>query len=448
VGLGALSWREGAAEVIAERGLRRKIWVAFALQVVAIGLATMLGVYGASEVLKSVLIKHALTQEAAWFWQRHADDPEHHVPDTFNMMGYLVLHGQGQETLPEPLRWLAPGYHEMPKAMGGSLVYVDDEPKGRLLLVFKQTQVNALAFWFGAVPLAFVLIVIYAIAWMTYRTSHRAISPVIWLANQVQQWDPKRPDATALNAENLPVDVQGETLVLASSLHEFANRIDTFVQRERNFTRDASHELRTPMTVIRMAGDVLLGDPTLTPHSIRTIGRIKSAVGEMESLVEAFLIMARDGDVGLPDEDFVVNEVIQDEIGKARPLLDHKPVELKFEEHAAFALHAPPRVFAVLFGNLLRNACNYTDTGCVTVRVQPGKIVIDDTGVGMTPEEIEHVFDPFYRGGEQRLGGHGIGLNIVRRLSERFGWPVAMESEAGKGTRATVQFPKAQQLEG
>jgi signal transduction histidine kinase len=197
-----------------------------------------------------------------------------------------------------------------------------------------------------------------------------------------------------------------------------------------------------------MAGDVLLGDPTLTPHSIRTIGRIKSAVGEMESLVEAFLIMARDGDVGLPDEDFVVNEVIQDEIGKARPLLDHKPVELKFEEHAAFALHAPPRVFAVLFGNLLRNACNYTDTGCVTVRVQPGKIVIDDTGVGMTPEEIEHVFDPFYRGGEQCLGGHGIGLNIVRRLSERFGWPVAMESEAGKGTRATVQFPKAQQLEG
>ena len=430
-----------------ERGLRRKIWVAFAMQVVAIGLATVFGVYGASAVLKSVLIKHALEQEAGWFWQRHSDDPTHHIPDTFNMMGYLVLPGENDAALPQPLRGLKSGYHELPEAMDGSLVYVDDEPKGRLLLVFKQTQVNKLAFWFGAVPLAFVLIVIYAIAWMTYRSSHRAISPVIWLANQVQQWDPKRPDATALNAENLPVDVQGETLVLASSLHKFASRIDAFVQRERNFTRDASHELRTPITVIRMAGDLLLNDESLPPHALRTVRRIQSSVGDMESLVEAFLIMARDGDVGLPDEDFVVNEIIHDEVDNARALLGNKPVELKIEERAAFGLRAPPRVFSVLFGNLLRNACNYTDVGSVTVRVQPGRIVIEDTGVGMSPEDLARSFDAFHRGGDQRQGGHGIGLNIVRRLSERFGWPVNLESEVGKGTRATIVFPKAQPLD-
>jgi signal transduction histidine kinase len=434
--------------VIAQRGLRRKIWLAFAMQVVAIGLATVLGVYGASAVLKEVLIKHALEQESTWFWERHSDDPEHHIPDTFNMMGYLVLPGALRDGLPAPLRSLAPGYHVMPEAMGGALVYVSAMPRGTLYLVFKQTQVNKLAFWFGAVPLAFVLIVIYAIAWMTYRSSHRAISPIIWLANQVQKWDPKRPDVSALDAVNLPVDVQGETLVLASSLHEFANRIDTFVQRERNFTRDASHELRTPMTVIRMAGDVLLADDDLTPQATRNLRRIQSAVGEMESLVEAFLIMAREGDVGLPGEDFVVNEIIHDEIEKARALLAHKPVELRLDEQAAFALHAPPRVFAVLFGNLLRNACHYTEAGSVTVRVQPGRVTIEDTGIGMSAEELQRVFDAFYRGGEQRTDGHGIGLNIVQRLSERFGWPVKVESEPGKGTRATVSFPKAKALEG
>jgi signal transduction histidine kinase len=433
--------------VIAERGLRRKIWVAFAMQVIAIGLATVFGVYGATMVLKGVLIKHALQQEAEWFWQRHSDDPEHHIPDTFNMMGYLVPRGADETVLPESLRGLAAGYHSMPEAMGGSLVYVDDAPKGKLLLVFKQTQVDKLAFWFGAVPLSFVLIVIYAIAWLTYRTSHRAISPLIWLANQVQQWDPKRPDATALNAENLPVDVQGEALVLASSLHEFASRIDAFVQRERNFTRDASHELRTPMTVIRMAGDLLLTDESLSPHAVRTVERIQSSVAEMESLVEAFLIMARDGDVGLPDEDFVANEIIHEELDNARALLGRKPVELRIDEQTAFALLAPPRVFAVLFGNLLRNACHYTDSGSVTVRVQAGKIVIEDTGIGMSRDELAHVFDPFYRGGEQRQGGHGIGLNIVRRLSERFDWPVMIDSEPGKGTRATVLFPKARLLD-
>ena len=123
----------------------------------------------------------------------------------------------------------------------------------------------------------------------------------------------------------------------------------------------------------------------MTAQATRTIRRIQSAVGEMESLVEAFLIMAREGDVGLPDEDFVVNEVIHDEIEKMRPLLAHKPVELRLDEHAAFALHAPPRVFAVLFGNLLRNACHYTDAGSVTVRVLPESVVIEDTGIGHEP---------------------------------------------------------------
>jgi signal transduction histidine kinase len=388
-----------------------------------------------------------LQDEASYYWKRHGDEAPIYIPDTFNMMGYVVPRGESEMTLPEPLRGLAPGYHSMPEAMGGSLVYVDDKPKGRLILVFKQQQVNALAFWFGVVPLTFVLMVIYAIAWVTYRASHRAISPVIWLANQVQHWDPKHPDAAVLDPASLPVDVQGETLVLASSLHEFATRINTYVQRERDFTRDASHELRTPMTVIRMAGDILLDDDSLSTHGVRTVQRIQASVREMESLVEAFLIMAREGDTGVSDEDFVVNEIVLDEVEKSRHLLANKPVELRVVEDSAFALHAPPRVFAVLFGNLLRNACHYTDTGTVTVRIGADRIVVEDTGVGMSAVDLSRAFDPFYRGGEQRRGGHGIGLNIVRRLSDRFGWPVSLDSEAGKGTRVSLLFPKAKTLD-
>jgi signal transduction histidine kinase len=427
----------------ADKGLRRKMWLAFTLQVAAISLATMFGVYVASVVLKNILINRALQDEASYYWKRHGDEVPIYIPDTFNMMGYVVPRGHSQMSLPEPLRGLKPGYHAMPEAMGGSLVYVDDKPKGRLILVFKQRQVNALAFWFGVVPLTFVLVVIYAIAWVTYRFSHRAISPVIWLANQVQQWDPKHPDAAVLDPASLPVDVQGETLVLASSLHAFATRIETYVQREREFTRDASHELRTPMTVIRMAGDILLEDDSLSPHGARTVQRIQASVREMESLVEAFLIMAREGDTGVPDEDFVVNEIVLDEIEKSRSLLAGKPVELRVVEAAAFSLRAPPRVFAVLFGNLLRNACNYTDRGTVTVRILADSIVIEDTGIGMDAADLAHAFDPFYRGGTQRKGGHGIGLNIVLRLSDRFGWPIALDSEPGKGTRASVRFPSA-----
>jgi signal transduction histidine kinase len=429
-------------------GLRSKIWVAFILQVAAISFATVLGVYGASAVLKDVLIQRALTDEAGHYWQRLERNPQAALPDTFNMLGHLLPTGADASRVPARLRDLAPGYHSLPKGQGGALVYVSDGPPGRLWLEFKQEQVDALAFFFGAVPLALVLVVIYVIAFFTYRVSRRAVSPVIWLAGVVQHWDPKRPDIGALSPERLPGDVEGEVQVLAAALHEFASRLESFVERERNFTRDASHELRTPLTVIRMASDLLLADGELAPHAARSVRRIRGAGTDMEALIECFLILAREGDTGLPQEDFPVEDVVREEIEKARPLLDGKAVALALGDVRPFAAHGSPRVLAVMLGNLLRNACHYTEQGRVTVHVGPDRIVVEDSGIGMTPEELERAFDAFFRAGSRPDGGQGVGLTIVRRLSQRFDWPVELQSEPGRGTRATIRFPHPLPSEG
>jgi signal transduction histidine kinase len=427
-------------------GLRRKIWAAFILQIAAISCATVLGVYGASAVLKDVLIQRALTDEAAHYRERLRRDPQAPLPDTYNMQGYLLRPGHSEGVLPANLRGLTPGYYSLPAERGGSLVLVQDGEGGTLFLEFDAEQVNALAFFFGAVPLVLVLIVIYIIAWGTYRISRRAVSPVIWLAGVVQHWDPKNPQLDALSPEQLPLDVEGEVLVLAQALHDFASRIDSFVERERNFTRDASHELRSPLTVIRIACDVLCAEDDVSPYVRRQIKRILASARDMEGLIESFLILAREGDSSLPEEDFVINEVVADEVEKARPLLADKPVDLQIEEHAAFSLHGSPRVLRVILSNLIRNACAYTDSGSVVVQIHADHLCVEDTGCGMTPEELERAFDPFFRGGLRKEGGQGVGLTIVRRLSARFGWPVSLESEAGRGTRAYVRFPSVQMV--
>lgn len=428
----------------ARHGLRRKIWTAFILQAAAISFAAVLGVYGASAVLKHLLIETALQQEAAHYWQRLAQQPQAELPDTYNMTGYLLAPGESPAALPPLLQPLSPGFHSLPRGSGGALVLVEEGPGGqRLYLQFKQEQVDSLAFWFGMAPLALVLAVIYVIAWVTYRSSRRAVSPVIWLANQVQRWDPKRPDASHLDAVNLPADVEGETLVLANSLHEFAARIEQFVERERNFTRDASHELRTPLAVIRVAADLLAGDANLSPLSRRALDRIQGAGRDMEALIETFLILAREGDTGLPDESFAVAAVVRDEVEKVRDLLTDKPVRLLFDPACDFRLQAPPRVLAVLVGNLLRNACHYTDHGSVSVSIEPGCIRIADTGIGMSESELAQAFQPFFRGGDRSREGQGVGLSIVQRLSDRYGWPVELQSRLGEGTVATIRFPSA-----
>jgi signal transduction histidine kinase len=431
------------AETTPASGLKRKLWLLFLLQVLLISVATVLGVYGASAVLKQVLIQRALTDEAGHYWQRLAADPDAALPDTYNMQGYLLRHGEPDSVLPAALRALPPGYHSLPQAQGGALILVDQRPQGRLYLEFKQEQVDALAFYFGAVPLVLVLLVIYLIAWAIYRMSRRAISPVSWLAGVVQRWDPKRPDVGELTPSRLPLDVEGEVLVLATALHEFACRIARLVERERQFTRDASHELRTPLTVIRMACDVMLADGDLSPHAERSLGRIQSAARDMEALIESFLMLARETESGLPEEDFLVNDIVREELDRAEPLLADKPVELRLIEPQRIALHAPSRALAVVLSNLIRNACIYTERGHVTVRIGADFVRIEDSGPGIAADELAHVFEPFFRGGERRGGGHGVGLSIVQRLSERFGWPLQLESEPGRGTVATLRFPAA-----
>jgi signal transduction histidine kinase len=438
-----------------EGSLRGKLWVAFMLQLSAISVATLLSVYGAWVVLRDVLIQNALMQEAAHYWQRRELDPLAQVPDTYNMHGYLLLPGRESE-VPEALHEFEAGsYHSANLRGTDALVYVSEadpaqhpDAKGRLFLVFEQEQVDRLALWFGFVPLTIVLAVIYITTWLTYRVSRRAISPVIWLANQVRGLDPKRPDLAALESASLPSDADVDVQVLASAIHGFAARLEEFVERERNFTRDASHELRSPITVIKVAADVLLEEEGLSDFGQRSATRIKRSIRDMEALIEAFLILAREADVGLPEEDFVVGDIVEEEVEKAQDLVRGKPVEVRLVREHDFALYAPPKVLAVMLSNLLRNACLYTDQGSVTVTLGRDALRVDDTGVGMSEEDLARVGQqPFYRGAQSSVrGGHGVGLTIVRRLSDRFGWPVELRSKLGEGTSATIRFPNPQPL--
>ncbi|MGH8029855.1 MAG: sensor histidine kinase [Arenimonas sp.] len=428
-------------------GLRRTIWVAFLLQATALAVAAVLGVYGASLVVKRVLIQQALKEEAAHLWSRLESNPAAEVPDTANLVGHLLTVGADRRALPAELRDLSPGFHVLPRSQGGALVEVEERNGHRLFLLFKPEKVDALAFWFGVAPLAVVMVLVFLLAWASYRVSRRAVTPVIWLAEQVKLWHPDHPEVDAIRPEALPPYTGQEARELAAALHDFGSRLGRFVERERNFTRDASHELRTPLTVMRVATDMIVAEPGLSPMAQRALRRVQGANRDMEALVESFLILAREGDTGLPGEHFPVSDVVRDEIEKVRPMLAGKAVELRVEQGADFELHAPSTVLAVMLGNLLRNACRYTDAGHVIVRVDAGRIEIDDTGIGMGPEELSRAFEPFYRGAVGQTGGRevgqGIGLTIVQRLADRYRWPVKIESELGRGTHAQIRFPDA-----
>lgn len=285
--------------------------------------------------------------------------------------------------------------------------------------------------FYDVAPAGAVLVLIVIVSVLAWLAARRQWAPVSRLAQAVSDWDEQSPDLSGWRPDELPRRTDADVATLASSLYGFANRIAGYNQRERNFTRDASHELRSPLTVIKMSADMLADDPMLGEFGQRSVQRIKRSTREMEALVEALLILARESDNGLTEEDFVVNDVIRHELPDVLDMLEGRPITLELEEPARFMLHGSPRVFAVLCWQLIRNACQQAEGGTVMVTVMPGVVTVTHRGEMPAPAAVNR---------------HGFELAIAQRISERFHWPLELQTREGRRHIARIRFPDSTPL--
>jgi signal transduction histidine kinase len=417
-------------------GLPRRLRFAFLMQVALASLVIVAGAYAALLVAKQQIATGLLREEAAYYWQQRALEPGRVAPDGAILHGFVIPFGASAASLPPSLRPLQPGLHNL----RDFLVLVERHGDTQLYLTYPQSRIDKIALQLLLAPILLALLAVAFSSWLTYRMARRITAPLQWLAQEVRRWDPRDPDTSALAPDKLPADAGIETRQLAGALQRMGERMRLFVHRERDFTRDASHELRTPLTVIRVASDLMQSDPDLPERVHRSLARMQRAVRDMESVVDAFLLLAREGEVEPQREDFAVADVVDEEVEKARPLLAGKPVELHVQARAAPRLHASPRVLGVMVGNILANACAFTQRGRIEVTIAADRIVVRDTGIGMSTDTLQRAFDPFFRGDLANPSGRGMGLSIVRQLGERFHWPVSLESNLGGGTTATIRF--------
>ena len=423
----------------ADGGLSRRFLQAFILQALLISVTAMLGVWLARFVLEDVLIEQALEQEAEWFWSQRSIRDDVRPPEARNIRGWLVT--TAGDSLPEAYRDFELGLHPLASEDGVNTLHVSARGEARLYLLFDGAGVDVLTTYFGLVPLALVLVALYLTAWVGYRATHEVLSPLTALARQISRMDVERIDPESLRQHRFVGDPDEEVAVLAGALADFAERLDAFVERERNFTRDASHELRSPLTVIAMAVEVLQHERELPERVRASVERIDRAVRDMRELVEAFLLLARESDEALARERVSVNELVEQELERAC-MTGAGRVHTHIDADGVLWADAPRQVLASLIGNLIRNAASHGD-GEVQARIAAHELIIEDRGRGMDADELKRAFDPFFRGAGSSRGGHGVGLTIVQRLSDRFGWPVSIESEPGVGTRVHVEFPGA-----
>jgi signal transduction histidine kinase len=261
----------------------------------------------------------------------------------------------------------------------------------------------------------------------------RVMSPVSDLAARLRAYRGSS-DPQPL-APHFPEDEVGQ---LAEALDDYSDRLTAVVQRDREFNADVSHELRTPLAIIRGSVELLLSRPDLDEKTKTRIQRIQRAEQQCTDLISALLLLSR-SERGHGNTD--VAKVVEQLLDAHRAQLAGKPLTLWVEGECGLRIDAPEAALSVALGNLIGNAVKYTLEGDVVVKLLPDGVEVVDSGPGLSPEDAARLFERGYRGTHAgHSQGGGIGLSIVSRLCDLYGWQVSVRPGEHKGVIATLRF--------
>ncbi len=318
-----------------------------------------------------------------------------------------------------------PGTFEVDEEIDYHAAIVKVPSTGRKLFVFFNVESLEATEGFQSkiiVAVAGIGTLVFFLGWgIAISLSNRILNPISELAGVVQSLSLDGKDSAELQS----FKTEDEIGTLAEKISQLLKRIAEFTRREREFTSHASHELRTPISIIKNAVEVLNRRIRDEEQSIQTpLARIERSAKDIEALINTFLMMARQGLHPEKSEACDLKEIAESVVEDNRYLLDSKNVEVELEILKQMSVKAPPSIVKIVLGNIVRNAFQYTAKGKIQISVFGDRISVCDSGPGIND------FD----------NRTGIGLTIVKRLCQSMNWQFVITSAPGGGTNAKLIF--------
>lgn len=417
------------------RSLRFRVATAFATIGGIISLLMAIGLYIGVHDAGQRLIDETLNAEMQDYLSRRSRNPHSLPPATATLLGYVLPARPDEPTPPASIAALNPGLHVARLDRVFYRIAVAEQQGHRYYLLYNETlfreKQSSLIFYLSA----FVVLMTLVSGGLALWLSERVIEPVKELARRVRD---VRPDSHPERlSEDFPHDEVGE---LAGAFEQTLERLANFIDRERAFTADVSHELRTPIAAIRGAAEVLLADESRPQKERQRLERIERGAADMADLSTALLAMARERDDEKRDP-VDLAALVEESVEKHQYLLGQRPVALSLEVFARPRVAADANLLAIVIDNLIRNSFTYTGRGSIRIRLDERNLSVADTGLGIPRAALDKVFQRLYKGAHSE--GAGIGLSLVKKICDRYGWTITLDSEEGQGTLAVLRFSQA-----
>ncbi len=228
--------------------------------------------------------------------------------------------------------------------------------------------------------------------------------------------------------------------------------IERSVEFMRRFMADAAHELRTPITILRTRAEIALQQPRNAENYVSTLLGVEAEARRLGGIVDSLLVLARAdaGERQIEKQRIFLDDIAIEAAGAARIMARQKNVEVTVDEFEEAPVDGDPALIRQLIMILLDNAVKFTDAGgqvYIRVSMQQGASTfsVEDTGIGISQEDLARAFQRFFRGetARSRTDGAGLGLSIASWIATEHGADISLSSVVGKGTRVVVRFPAA-----
>jgi heavy metal sensor kinase len=281
------------------------------------------------------------------------------------------------------------------------------------------------------------------------RLADRAMRPVHTItqaARAISETDLSR---------RLNLDSRDELGELASTFDAMLARLQAAFERQRQFVADASHELRTPLTIVNLEASRALAAKRTAPEYQRALGIIRSENEFMTHLVNDLLTLARmdSGQMAMEKLPLDLSDLALEAVERLAPLAERNGVTLATGDLPETNILGDRQYVLQMMSNLIENGIKYTRGEVRRVSVETGVdaesawVRVADTGAGIPPEHLPHLFDRFYRVDNARTrsdddapAGNGLGLSIVQWIAQAHGGAVTVESVVGEGTTFEIWF--------
>lgn len=225
---------------------------------------------------------------------------------------------------------------------------------------------------------------------------------------------------------------------IAQAFDSYTRKMDSYVEKQMAFAAMASHELRSPLTIVQTSADLISSrhdDPETVPH----LEKIQRASANMANMIHALLAVTRDQPTSNTGERIALRPLVDEIIESLGPELDAKQITVENRLAEEIVLETDKTLITVVLANLIKNGVKHGQQSSIRIDMQASLLTITDRGIGIDSKSLQSIFDFGYRG--QNSQGYGVGLYISRLICDYLGWVLELAPNPTGGIIAKVRFP-------